>query len=119
MQTPDCDRPFHSHTDAITRLLPYHVTQHTGDVQPADLKQDGEYFRELCDGLMERKRRINEKLQQSAFRRAHLGVPNVERLMLERLWAEDNCDMKSPRYNIHGQPLSVFDGSDSSTSSSF
>ena len=41
-----------------------------------------------------------------------LGIPNSERLLLERLWAEDNCDMKPPRYDIHGQPLttSIFSG---------
>jgi len=110
--TPRCSKPFSSYSQAIDRLLPYHVNQQYGDVNPSDIAQDGEVFRDLCHGLMERTRKIQEKLSQSFYRKANLGIPNSERLLLERLWAEDNCDMKPPRYDIHGQPLttSIFSG---------
>merc|ERR1711972_346906 len=96
LQSPDCNTRFSSYSEAINRLLPYHVNQQYGDVHESDMKQDGEIYRNLCHNMMERKRRIQEKLQQTRYRQANVGFSNAESLLLERLWAEDNFDMKSP-----------------------
>ena len=75
-QLPRCSKPFSSYSDAVNRLLPYHLNQQTGDIKSSDIAQDGEVFRNLCHNLMERKRVIQEKLKQSSMRQANVSVKN-------------------------------------------